>query len=469
MNQLSPGGTEWRSSTSMIYLGILALTIFGCAASFCEFFFGSLDTVKGYLDNLFNAAAYSEEQSHAEGFFKFYTVYNRLSFWTRTFEVLTIGGWIAYVIGLSKFRQAQATEKGRWLTGSLYSACWLGLVAMACSFIGSFLGLFGCLFRFVGWVLNLISLFKFRGAFNHLSIEESWNHLAQLGAKNLRSSYTFGIILAFYPLIVFLTVLFIGLGSISSIPGIARNLADEGMNVVASLIGGSIAIFILLGLTALVLWICQVCYLLSGWCKIKNGCPADNENDEYVSDNSTIMTLGAIFATFIFMGIVLWSCVSPLTQKGGTYTIQKKAGADDASFTEDKTYSEEYEKPASTYSKQKEEATSFDEAEDQDNQAANEYTYNYKGTINNKYGIEMTLITDGGAYYNGEYFYIKDRQPIQLRGQLTEDGYEYLVLEEYVGMNMTGKFEGTLTRNAYSGTWTSADGEKSYPFSVTRK
>lgn len=62
-----------------------------------------------------------------------------------------------------------------------------------------------------------------------------------------------------------------------------------------------------------------------------------------------------------------------------------------------------------------------------------------------------------------------DKQPIQLRGQLTEDGYEYLVLEEYVGMNMTGKFEGTLTRNAYSGTWTSADGEKSYPFSVTRK
>ena len=97
-----------------------------------------------------------------------------------------------------------------------------------------------------------------------------------------------------------------------------------------------------------------------------------------------------------------------------------------------------------------------------------EYTHIYTGTINGKYAIEMTLTTDGGAYYNGEHFYIKNKTPIQLRGQLTDD-YEHLVLEEYVGMDMTGKFEGTLSPKRYYGTWTSADGKTSYPFEITAK
>lgn len=91
------------------------------------------------------------------------------------------------------------------------------------------------------------------------------------------------------------------------------------------------------------------------------------------------------------------------------------------------------------------------------------YTHTYKGAINNRYAIEMTLTSDGETDYTGEYFYTKNKTPIQLRGMLT-DGR--LVLEEYVGMNLTGKFEGTLSRNSYSGTWTSSDGKTSYPFSV---
>ncbi len=100
--------------------------------------------------------------------------------------------------------------------------------------------------------------------------------------------------------------------------------------------------------------------------------------------------------------------------------------------------------------------------------AGDEYTHTYTGTINGKYAIEMTLTTDGGAYYTGEYFYTKNKTPIQLRGQLTDD-YEHLVLEEFVGMNMTGKFEGTLSPKRYHGTWTNADGSKYYSFDVTAK
>lgn len=103
-----------------------------------------------------------------------------------------------------------------------------------------------------------------------------------------------------------------------------------------------------------------------------------------------------------------------------------------------------------------------------DEPAGDEYTHVYSGTINGKYAVEMTLTTDGGTYYTGEYFYTKNKTPIQLRGRLTDD-YEHLVLEEYVGMDMTGKFEGTLSPKRYRGIWTSADGNTSYPFELTAK
>lgn len=105
---------------------------------------------------------------------------------------------------------------------------------------------------------------------------------------------------------------------------------------------------------------------------------------------------------------------------------------------------------------------------DYEEPVGNEYTHEYKGTINGKYAIEMKLTSDGGAFYTGEYFYTKNGTPIQLRGQLTDD-YEHLVLEEYVGMNMTGKFEGTISSKRYHGTWTSANGETVYTFNVTTK
>ena len=470
MNQPSPIQTTWRSSTSMIFWGVLTLTVFGCAASFCEFFFGFIDAAKEWIDKAFDSAASFGNQTHAEGFFKFYAVHDRLAIWTRAFEVLNIGGWIVYVIGLSLFKQAQSADKGQWLTNSLYSACWLGLVGIGCTFVGGFLGLFGSLFRFIGWVLTLISLFKFRGAFNRLSVEDSWDSLARRGAGNLRSSYTFGIILAFYPIIIFLALLFIGLGSISNISNVAEGIADNGIDAVASLIGGSIMIFILLALAAVILWVCQTCHLLSGWCKVKNGSLAEFSEEEYVNDNSTIMTLGAVLGTIILIGVTAWSCISPLTHKGGTYSISKN-NVEDARYSEDTEYQEENEESASTYSQTDNQVGAYEKVRTYDDNGIEDTTEEYydifTGSINNKYGIVMSLNTDGGSYYTGEYYYTKNKRPIQLRGQITDDD-DHLVLEEYVGMDMTGKFEGTLTNRGYSGTWTSADGKRSYPFTVSK-
>lgn len=123
----------------------------------------------------------------------------------------------------------------------------------------------------------------------------------------------------------------------------------------------------------------------------------------------------------------------------------------------------------------KRETTIIDDSENRDDTSSysnepesDNNTRTFHGAINNKYAIEMTLTTDGSIHYSGEYFYTKNKTPIQLRGKLT-DGSAHLVLEEYVGMNMTGKFEGTISRGGYSGTWTSADGKTSYPFNVSIK
>lgn len=455
---------SWRSSTSMILWGIVVLTVFGCVASFCEFFFSPLDTAKGYLDSLFNMAVDESDQTHAEGFFKFYEVHGRLGIWTRIAELLTIGGWIVYVVGLSKFRDAQGSDKGRWLASGLYSACWLGLVGMACSFIGSFLGVFGILFRFAGWILNLISLFKFRGAFNQFSIEESWNELARRGAATLRSSYTFGIILAFYPIIVFLIAVFIGLGSISNLSSILKGMGTDEIDALIALATGSALIFILLALVAVVLWILQVCYLIGGWCKIYNGGLAEEENQQ-PADYSVTMTIGSILGTLVLLGLVVWTCSAPVFAKADSYHIgpmeEAVAAADEGSVSEG-NHSSEISYKSSTAGELTYHEAAPAENQEEENPGCGEDIVNYKGFIDGKYGIEMSI--EFGSF-TGEYFYTKNKRPIQLRGEIVDDSH--LVLKEYVGNDMTGIFDGVLTGNTYHGTWTSADGARSYPFEVT--
>lgn len=456
---------EWRSSSSLIFWGVVVLTVFGCAASVFEFFFGIVNAVDNYLGTILDTASSFGAGSHAEGLAKFSAVHDRMSVFTRLFEALTVAGWIVYVVGLSRFRNAQHTERGRWLTGSLYTACWLGLIGMACTFLGSFLGMFGLLFTFAGWVLNLISLFKFRSAFNQLYIEDSWTDMARQGARTLRNSYTFGIILAFFPLIVFLAMALISIGSISSLGGMMRGFSDDAAGTIMSLLGGSIAFMILLGLIGIVLWILQTCYLIAGWCKINDGAPADDpEMDEYPSDHSTLAIICSILGAIAVMIFGAWLCLSPLTHDGSKRVESAYKSESVESETEATDSDNENEELTSIVESLRESGPSKTKQEESEPEG-DIYTHHYKGSIDNKYAIEMTLTTDGGAYYTGEYMYVKNKRPIQLSGQRVDDG-DRLVLEEYVGDKMTGLFDGILGRSGYSGTWTSADGSRSYPFSV---
>lgn len=456
---------EWRSSSSLIFRGVVVLTVFGCAASVFEFFFGIVNAVDSYLGSILDTASSFGFDSRSAGLSKFSALHDRMSLCTRLLEVLTVADWIVYVVGLSRFRTAQYTERGRWLTGSLYTACWLGLIGMACTFLGSFLGMFGLLFTFAGWVLNLISLFKFRSAFNQLYIEESWSDIARQGARTLRNSYTFGIIMAFFPLIVFLAMLLISIGSISSLGGMMRGFSDDAAGTIMSLLGSSIAFMILLALTGAVLWVLQTCYLISGWCKINDGAPTDDpEMDEYPSDHSTLAIICSISGAIAVMILGAWLCLSPLTHDGSKRVESAHESETTESVTEATDSDNDSEELTAIVESLRESGLSKTKQEESEPEG-DIYTHHYKGSINNKYAIEMTLTTDGGAYYTGEYMYVKNKRPIQLSGQLVDDG-DRLVLEEYVGDNMTGRFDGILGRSVYSGTWTSADGSRSYPFSV---
>lgn len=207
----------------MIFWGVLVLTLFGWFASITESIFSTLSIVFNTAQNLSDLAReyggyQNDKLSNAIGY------YHNVGTTMRVFEVITIVGWIFYVIGLAKFRTSQISERGKWITGKLNSACWLGISGIFCYFIAGFLGWFGFLFRFIGWILNLISLFKFAGAFSKLSREKTWNQQARQGAKNLSTSYTFAIILQFLPIIIGLIVLFMGIGMIGELPNIISEL-----------------------------------------------------------------------------------------------------------------------------------------------------------------------------------------------------------------------------------------------------
>lgn len=218
MNQSSSRIQLWKTSTNLIFWGVLALTLFGWFAAISESIYSFLsiffNIVERYSELAMQFGQENDKLSKAIGY------YHNTATVMRIFEILSIAGWVMYVIGLSKFKNSQITERAQWLTGNLKSACWLGIAGIFCYFLAGFLGWFGFLFRFVGWILNLISLFKFAGAFNKLSREKSWNQHARQGAKNLKTSYTFAIILQFLPIIIGLIVLFVGIGMIGELPNI---------------------------------------------------------------------------------------------------------------------------------------------------------------------------------------------------------------------------------------------------------
>ena len=541
---------KWKSSTTLIFWGVLALTVFGWIAGVFEYFSSIFVLINNVLDLGASYLGGTEEvtklQQVVNGFF------NGL----RIFQWLTIAGWVAYIIGLSDFKNAQLTGNAKSRVSSLNTACWLGLIAIFLSFLASISPLpIYILLQITAWILTLVSYMKFRSNFGALQFEESWNERAQRGASSLKWSATYNLWLMLMPFVIFIIV---GLTLWSTVKSALSGGLDYhgggstfdqifATNVGILVFEGVVFVIILLVLSFMQIW-CRI----AGWHRVMTGqlvrndlvaaqasqstdirgvaaggacfCPAcgsplsngakfcancgsplpevtiqetastvaepnilpasqDFETEDTISETTAdaiaegneedneasnrkklwLITGGCVLAVLLILWITFGTGKSDeattdnsLNEEPELIEISEHTEESVAPAVSEKTIEEsETSKPEPT-----EEASAEPEGD--------QYTHTYQGTLNDKYGIEMTLTSDGGAYYTGEYFYTKNKTPIQLRGQLVDD-YEHLVLEEYVGMNMTGKFDGILSVRKYSGTWTSADGEKSFPFSVTLK
>ncbi len=105
-----------------------------------------------------------------------------------------------------------------------------------------------------------------------------------------------------------------------------------------------------------------------------------------------------------------------------------------------------------------------------------QWLVNYRGTLKNNVPVGMTLIFEGGNL-NGTYFYEKSLKDISLRGRFVGDR-EFVLEELSPKGKVVGIFRGSfpekdpgghfetaeLRYEVMTGTWTSADGRKSYPF-----
>lgn len=91
--------------------------------------------------------------------------------------------------------------------------------------------------------------------------------------------------------------------------------------------------------------------------------------------------------------------------------------------------------------------------------------YDYQGTISNNMPIHMSIYPLEKNIV-GSYFYDSKRKEIKLKGKVEAKD---IVLYEYndAGEN-TGVFKGTIdTVDKIEGTWLSADGKRSYPFTLS--
>lgn|GEM_PF-1687734 len=91
--------------------------------------------------------------------------------------------------------------------------------------------------------------------------------------------------------------------------------------------------------------------------------------------------------------------------------------------------------------------------------------HDYEGNINNNLKIIMSLYPSENEIV-GSYFYGKERKEIQLKGKL--DGNNIILSEYNENGKNTGTFQGKMDANEkVEGTWTSADGKRKYPFTLT--
>ncbi len=90
------------------------------------------------------------------------------------------------------------------------------------------------------------------------------------------------------------------------------------------------------------------------------------------------------------------------------------------------------------------------------------YTTIFYGQINNKINLQLTLTREGSKLF-GSYFYTAIGKPLRIEGSVGVN--ENFVISEFDSSGKkTGLFKGAFKDDEMSGTWSSPDGSKSFPF-----
>lgn len=253
---------EWRSWSTLIFWGVVALTIFGWIAGVFEFFSGIVQTAQGIISKVGQYGeldGISTIQEYLDGF-------NTLM---STFEFLVIASWTVYLFGLYKFRFAQTSASSLACVKRINSAAWVGLVGAFFVMVAGWSPWFMAWgFRFISWIFATVSYFMFHSAFRDLECESAWSKMAQRGALLLRKSANYNIWLQFMPIIIFVIGLIVLMVTYQSI----MSSSSYGLQ---EYIGLYIFLGVILGLVILVLSIMQLIYRIWGWNRIMRGEPVE--------------------------------------------------------------------------------------------------------------------------------------------------------------------------------------------------
>lgn len=516
MHDMMDKKAEWRSWSTLIFWGVVALTVFGWIAGLFELFSGLVQTVQGIMSKIGEFGALggldgmTEIQEYLDGF-------NTLM---STFEFLTIASWAIYLFGLYKFRYAQTTVSGVGDVKRINNAAWVGLVAAFFVIVAGWTPCFmAWAFRFISWIIATISYFMFRSAFRDLESEQGWSDKAQRGATLLRKSATINIWLQFIPMIVFVIALIVILGTYQSI---ISSSYGSGMGI-QEYLGLYIILSAIIGLTCLVLSILQLIFRIWGWSRVMRGEPIEftgenNVTEHIASTNGYCPQCGTSLAQ---NAKFCQSCGYSISSVGNSQIVETHQADELANKVEglDEEHNVYEEENPSAWDKYKwyfigggatlliiilllcmttgispkgssdehqnnlidsvehaidpnvdnsemtvEEAERYEEIEEAVEGDWDATTsVDWEGTINGKWKIEMTVHRLDGMVW-GSYCYTKNKTCIYLDGQWGEDGQ--LTLTETVNGNVTGQFIGTYGENAFDGIWISANGEKEYPFTL---
>lgn len=254
--------TIWRRWSGMIFWSIVVLTVFGWLAGVADFFASALGLTDWALSYI---AAFGSESDR-----EMLSVLDTFENVATSLQFICLAAWVVYLIGLRNFREPQTSESAVEGVKSVYSACWVGIVSVALSFVGGLLpGALRWLFTVPAWIMLLLSYIMFRSAFRGLQTESTWAERARSGANLLRKSANYNISLILFPLFA----LIVGAITVFVVASVLHSSQSDPRQMLKIIVSVAGAEFVILAVLLLWMSVMQFVYRLMGWYRIWQNAP----------------------------------------------------------------------------------------------------------------------------------------------------------------------------------------------------